>query len=121
MEAYRLPNDKEGANLKSKAITNATIDAAKAPLNIMEASLELLHTLANQVESCNSNALTDLASAAELALSACKIAQFNVRINLDSLSKEDTGSLKNTAERFLSDSIEAKIRVDTECTKRLGW
>ena len=47
----------------------------------MEASLELLHTLANQVESCNSNALTDLASAAELALSACKIAQFNVRIN----------------------------------------
>ena len=83
MEAYRLPNDKEGANLKSQAITNATIYAAKAPLNIMEASLELLQTLAKQAESCNSNALTDLASAAELALSACKIAQFNVRINLE--------------------------------------
>jgi len=121
MEAYRLPNDKEGANVKSKAITNATIYAAKAPLKIMEASTELLQTLAKQVESCNSNALTDLASAAELALSACKIAQFNVRINLDSLSKEDTGSLKNTAERILSESIEAKIRVDTECTKRLEW
>jgi len=87
----------------------------------MEASLELLQTLAKQIESCNSNALTDLASAAELALSACKIAQFNVRINLDSLSKEDIGSLKNSAERVLADSIEAKIRIDAECTKRLGW
>ena len=65
--------------------------------------------------------MTDLASAAELALSACKIAQFNVKVNLDSLSKEDIGSLKNTAETFLSESIEAKIRVDSECTKRLGW
>ena len=45
------PTTKRGLILKSKAITNATIDAAKAPLNIMEASLELLHTLANQVES----------------------------------------------------------------------
>ena len=121
MEAYRLPNNKEGANLKSEAITNATIYAAKAPFNIMEASLELLQTLAKQVKSCNANALTDLASAAELALSACKIGQFNVRINLDSLSKEDIGSLKNTAERVLEESIEAKNRIDAEYTRRLGW
>ena len=84
MSAYRLPKETEDEKKqRSEEIRNATIGAALAPLNTASSAQKLLSNLEKQSASCNPNALTDLASASEMALSAAKIASLNVRINLE--------------------------------------
>ena len=90
MSAYRLPKATEiEKKQRSEEIRNATIGAALAPLNTASSAQKLLSNLEKQCASCNPNALTDLASASEMALSATKIASLNVRINLEYIQGED--------------------------------
>ena len=60
---------------RSSAIREATIAAARAPLDTAFSARSLLSSLESLCISCNSNALTDLASTAELCLSSVKIGQ----------------------------------------------
>ena len=94
MSAYRLPKETEDEKKqRSEEIRNATIGAALAPLNTASSAQKLLSNLEKQSASCNPNALTDLASASEMALSAAKIASLNVRINLEYIEGEDVDLL----------------------------
>ena len=121
MEAYRLPKDEEGSHVRNNAIRKATIKAAEAPLETMKFSLEFMHTLSNLSKACNANALTDLASAAELGLSACKMAEFNVRINIDHLSGDDIDSLKTGSNNLLTECNQVMSEITKVYTNRLGW
>ena len=56
MNAYRLPKDTD-AMTKKKAITEATIGAASAPLEILDYACILLKTISTLVPNCNVNAL----------------------------------------------------------------
>ena len=103
MAAYRLPKDEEGSNARSTEIRKATIEAAEAPLETQKFSLEFMDSLRKLAKYCNANALTDLASAAELGLSACKMAEFNVRINIDHLSGEEIDALQTTSQNLLTE------------------
>ena len=121
MAAYRLPKDTEGSNARSMAIRKATVEAAEAPLDTMDFSLEFMHTLRKLVKDCNANALTDLASAAELGLSACKMAEFNVRINIDHLTGDDIDSLQTASQNLLAECNQVMSEITQVYKNRLGW
>ena len=108
MSAYRLPKETEDEKKqRSEEIRNATIGAALAPLNTASSAQKLLSNLEKQSASCNPNALTDLASASEMALSAAKIASLNVRINLEYIEGEDVDLLTSKINTAVEQSIKS--------------
>tara|TARA_B100001121_G_scaffold304769_1_gene320864 strand:+ start:299 stop:919 length:621 start_codon:yes stop_codon:yes gene_type:complete len=122
MSAYRLPKETEDEKIqRSEEIRKATIGAALAPLNTASSAQKLLSNLEKQSASCNPNALTDLASASEMALSAAKIASLNVRINLEYIEGEDVDLLTSKINTVVVQSIESANIVSTTVNKRLEW
>tara|TARA_B100001778_G_scaffold325798_1_gene321698 strand:+ start:372 stop:995 length:624 start_codon:yes stop_codon:yes gene_type:complete len=122
MSAYRLPKATEiEKNQRSEEIRNATIGAALAPLNTASSAQKLLSNLEKQCASCNPNALTDLASASEMALSATKIASLNVRINLEYIQGEDVALLNSKIEKAVKAAIKSANIVAQTVNQRLEW
>ena len=122
MSAYRLPKETEDEKKqRSEEIRNATIGAALAPLNTASSAQKLLSNLEKQSASCNPNALTDLASASEMALSAAKIASLNVRINLEYIEGEDVDLLASKINTAVEQSIKSANIVALMVNKRLEW
>ena len=122
MSAYRLPKETEDEKKqRSEEIRNATIGAALAPLNTASSAQKLLSNLEKQSASCNPNALTDLASASEMALSAAKIASLNVRINLEYIEGEDGDLLTSKINTAVEQSIKSANIVALMVNKRLEW
>ena len=122
MSAYRLPKATEiEKKQRSEEIRNATIGAALAPLNTASSAQKLLSNLEKQCTSCNPNALTDLASASEMALSAAKIASLNVRINLEYIQGEDVALLNSKIEKAVEGAIKSANNVALTVNQRLEW
>ena len=122
MSAYRLPKATEiEKKQRSEEIRNATIGAALAPLNTASSAQKLLSNLEKQCASCNPNALTDLASASEMALSAAKIASLNVRINLEYIQGEDVALLNSKIEKAVEGAIKSANNVALTVNQRLEW
>ena len=120
MNAYRLPKDTD-AITKKTAITEATIGAATAPLEILDNACNLLTSITNLVPNCNLNALTDLASASELALASAKIAAYNVKINTEYLEGDTKRDLEEKCDHKLNQCNNTIIEINKIFTKRLGW
>ena len=122
MSAYRLPKETEDEKKqRSEEIRNATIGAALAPLNSASSAQKLLSNLEKQSAACNPNALTDLASASEMALSAAKIASLNVRINLDYIEGEDVDLLTSKINTAVERCKKSANIVELMVNKRLDW
>ena len=122
MSAYRLPKATEiEKKQRSEEVRKATIGAALAPLNTASSAQKLLSNLEKQCASCNPNALTDLASASEMALSAAKIASLNVRINLDYIQGEDVALLNSKIEKAVEGAIKSANNVALTVNQRLEW
>ena len=122
MSAYRLPKETEDEKKqRSEEIRNATIGAALAPLNTASSAQKLLSNLEKQSASCNPNALTDLASASEMALSAAKIASLNVKINLEYIEGEDVDLLTSKINKAVEQSIKSANIVALMVNQRLEW
>ena len=122
MSAYRQPKETEAEKKqRSEEIRNATIGAALAPLNTASSAQKLLSNLEKQSASCNPNALTDLASASEMALSAAKIASLNVRINLEYIEGEDVDLLTSKINKAVAESIKSANIVALMVNQRLEW
>ena len=120
MAAYRLPKD-DDSNIRSDSIRQATIGAALTPLEILRASHLLLNDLLKLSHHCNANALTDLAASAELAHSAAKIAQMNVKINTQYISGNDVDSIDHDTEIVIGKCDEKMLDLRSIYTERLGW
>ena len=122
MSAYRLPKETEDEKKqRSEEIRNATIEAALAPLNTASSAQKLLSNLEKQSAACNPNALTDLASASEMALSAAKIASLNVRINLEYIEGEDVDLLTSKINTAVERCKKSANIVELMVNKRLDW
>ena len=122
MSAYRLPKETEDEKKqRSEEIRNATIGAALAPLNTASSAQKLLSNLEKQSASCNPNALTDLASASEMALSAAKIASLNVRINLEYIEGEDVDLITSKINTAVERCKKSANIVELMVNKRLDW
>ena len=122
IEAYRLPRGDEMENeLRKSSIREATMGAAQAPFETATEALDLLSDIEPFIHSCNSNALTDLASAAELSGSAVKIASMNVRINLDFIEGEDVDVLSKSLDVVVGESSTKLESIRSNVSERLGW
>jgi len=120
MAAYRLPKD-DDSDTRSDSIRQATIGAALTPLEILRSSHMLLNDLLKLSHHCNANALTDLAASAELAHSAAKIAQMNVKINTQYISGDDVDSIDHDTEIVIEKCDEKMLDLRSIYTERLGW
>lgn len=121
MVAYRLPKDVEGSTTREDSIREATIGAALAPLETIQAALNLLKDLLELSRGCNANALTDLAASAELAHSAAKIAQMNVRINTQYISGDDVDSIDHDTNNIIGKCENTMQDLRSTYTERLSW
>ena len=122
MSAYRLSKETEDEKKhRLKEIRKATIGAALAPRNTARSAQKLLTKLEKQSASCNPNALTDLASASEMALSAVKIASLNVRINLEYIDGDEADLLNSKINTAVEQSIKSANIVEQMVNKRLEW
>ena len=121
MIAYRLPKGEDGSDSRSEAIREATIGAALAPLETINASLDLMNDLLELSRNCNANALTDLAASAELAHSAAKIAELNVMINTQYINGDDVDMIDHDTKLAISECDELGLALRATYTERLGW
>ena len=121
MAAYRMSKDEGFRESRRQAIREATIGAAIVPLETLVSSSELLHKLLELSHECNRNALTDLASSAELAHTAARMAEMNVRINTDYLNGEDVDEIEHSANEAMGRCDAALEDVRTSFMSRLGW
>ena len=122
MSAYRLPRKTdEQKEDRKKSIREATLEAAEAPLATASCAMGLLSSLERLCIACNANALTDLASASELSLSAVKIAAMNVRINLEFIEGDDVDRLASQIQKVVLQSSTSAQAITLKVNERLGW
>ena len=121
MSAYRMPKDDKSRQSRSDAIREATIGAARVPLETLISASELIHLLLDLSLACNRNALTDLASSAELAHTAARMAEMNVRVNTDYLEGEDVDEIEHRANEAMGRCNVALDDVRASFRSRLGW
>jgi len=121
MAAYRMPKDESSLESRRQAIREATIGAAIVPLETLDSASELLIILLNLSRVCNGNALTDLASSAELTHTAAMMAEMNVRINTDYLDGDDVDEIEHSANEAMGRCNVALEDVRASFRSRLGW
>ena len=121
MAAYRIPKDEASRQSRAQAIREATIGAARVPLETLLSSSELINQLLVLSRACNKNALTDLASSAELAHTAAMMAEINVRVNTDYLEGEDVNEIEHSANEAMGQCNAALEDVRASVRSRLGW
>ena len=102
-EAYAIPKDDPK---REDALQEATLNAAYAPLDIMDACADVIDALDELLDKCSRLMISDVACGAILAGAALKAASFNVFINTVSLKdKKKAEELEITAERLLDDYL----------------
>ena len=110
MEAYKLPKDSdENKKIRSKAIKDATLYAAKIPLNIMIESYNSYHIIEFLAKDGNQNSLSDSGVACLCVHAAIHGAYLNVRINLKDTSGGD--DIMKKANKILNDSFLKKEKI----------
>ena len=112
--------DKDAASFDA-VIREATIGAALVPLETVQAAHNLLNDLLELSRCCNANALTDLAASGELAHSAAKIAQMNVKINTHYISGDDVDTIDYDTRKLIKDCEQIIIDLRVSYMERLGW
>jgi formiminotetrahydrofolate cyclodeaminase len=96
MDAYKLPKSDPD---RKEAIQDATLGAALVPLKVAEKSLRVMGLALEAAQSGNINAISDAASAVNLAYASLKSAAYNVRINLSGLDdKKEAGKMRKAVE-----------------------
>ena len=121
-KAYAIPKDDPG---REEALQEATLNAAYAPLDIMDACADVIDALDELLDKCNRLMISDVACGAILAGAALRAASFNVFVNTTSLTdRKKAEELEITAERLLDDylpladviaeTVMSDIRSDSE-------
>lgn len=102
MEAYRMPRETEdNKSIRKQAITEATLHAARVPLETAQLGLKLIqacHTLAGKGIA---TAVSDLESAYQTARTALLTALANVAINLTSLDEATGEPIRKEYQRLV--------------------
>ena len=89
MAAFELPRETE-AQISSRqaAIEEAMKKAAAVPLETLRASEELIRVARDAVRGGNPNAITDAATAVQLANTTAVVASYNVQINISRIKDQ---------------------------------
>ena len=112
MAAFKMPKAaEEEKKARSQAIQKAMQNAANIPMQVAEASLEVLILTQVMVNKGNPNALSDGGVGALMALAGIQGALFNVKINLGSIKdKEFVSEMESKLKDILEKSN--KLRED---------
>ena len=90
VDAIALPRETEADKLaRTIALEQATKNAIAAPLRIAQNTMEVLELLSELTEIGNPSAFADLATGAQLAMTAMRGAAYNVLANLLTINDED--------------------------------
>jgi glutamate formiminotransferase/formiminotetrahydrofolate cyclodeaminase len=93
MQAMKLPRDTdEEAAVRHAAIEDATLNAARVPLETARMAVEVMELGVQVAGNGNLNAISDGATGAALARAALTGAGYNVRINVSGLSDPSQGT-----------------------------
>ena len=122
MASYKLPKTNESEiSIRKEKILQSSLEATIAPYIIAEKALSLLSLLPKFASKANKNALTDLASASQLAYSSAYIASLNVRINTPGIPKEDSVKYETEIKNIISQCIKFNEETQKIISSRLGW
>ena len=117
MKAYRLPKESDDEKrLRSERIQEATLGSIKVPLETAARSLDALRRLRELADIGNTNAISDVAVGAQMAVAAVKGASYNVRINLGSLADKSSA---DEALRQVRDLIEQSQTIAAEIESKV--
>ncbi len=90
MGALRMPKGSEKEKqARAEALEAALHEAAEVPLQVAEHSAQVIELAAEAAQKGNGNAVSDAASAAEMAWSSLRSAGYNVKINAQSATDEE--------------------------------
>lgn len=113
MSAFGMPKGtEEEKRLRSEAIQQATLFAARVPLETMKASLKVFDLCREMVDKGNPNSVSDAGVGALAARSAVIGAGMNVKINASSLKdREMAQSLITEANAIIAEAVAAEEEI----------
>ncbi len=113
MAAFRMSKSTdEEKKARSQAIQEAMKHAAQIPMQVAEASLEVLKVTQIMVDEGNPNALSDGGVGALMALAGIQGALFNVKINLGSIKDQDfIVEMEKKTESILNESSDLRDNI----------
>jgi len=115
--SWKLPDDAAHAGQKQAAVLEAT----RAPLAIMQASLDVMRLAARGLAQSKKNCLSDAGVAAHFAHAALEGARLNVMINLPGIRDERTREeLANRAKSVRDDGLRLRREIETLIEKNYG-
>jgi formiminotetrahydrofolate cyclodeaminase len=114
LAAYRHPKETEQQkDERKRLIQDALQRAANTPYHTAERSVEALKLLAELGTSGNPNALSDVATGAQIARAAARGAGYNVLINLSGMAdQEAAGAIKSRVDDLMSQADTLAKQID---------
>jgi glutamate formiminotransferase/formiminotetrahydrofolate cyclodeaminase len=122
MAAYRLPKEnEEQQNLRSQAVEQATLEAARVPLLVARKAVEVMEIALQVTALGNLNAISDGASGASMARAALTGAGYNVRINVPGLQDQQAAqSMLAELSGYELRAAETEEKIRAELRQRAG-
>lgn len=119
--ALKLPREPQAASIqRNEAIQAALQQACEVPLEVMAHCLEVIGLARQAVTYGNRNAASDGAAGCELARAGLKIAAWNVKINLGSMTDEDYAETARTRmDEMMYMGLRAAAAVDGQVEELL--
>jgi len=114
LAAYRHPKEtQEQKDERTRLVQEALQRAADTPYHTAERSVEALRLLAELGTSGNPNALSDVATGAQLARAAARGAGYNVLINLSNLADHElAGAMRSGVSELMAQAGTLAERID---------
>lgn len=111
--ARRPKNTPEEQAERQQALEQATLQAARVPLETAQRALRVMELCYQAAEKGNLNAISDAASGLQLAHAGLRSAAYNVRINLQSLEHPERPALLEQLRRLESraEGLQSQLRA----------
>lgn len=121
MDSFKLPKDtEEEKSIRSKIIKEKTFKAMESPLDLARECLDFYENISFAVEFGNKNLISDAGVAAILLNAAIESSILNVKINLNSLRKEEYAEeIEKECIYILEKSIEFKNNISKNVEKAI--
>jgi len=122
MAAYKLPkNSEQEAAERSRQVAIALLQATVVPFDTVKSSFEVIRLLDELASIGNPNALSDVASAAQIAGAAMKAAYYNVAVNVGSLSESgEAREMGASAKEMIAQASIITGRIEEAFLKKMG-
>lgn len=123
MAAMKMPKEtEEQKTSRTSAIESATLEAAKQPLKVARLAVDCLGMVREAAKLGNVNAISDAGSAAALARACLAGSALNVRINVHSLSDQESGDpLIRDLRELEKSAAELEVEIQRTVQERGGF